>query len=82
MLMLFCFHFRANPADAITLALEMEFGLGASWHHFSSIFLSGAWHTPHQKDTLLDRLCNTLWECQISGQRPFQVHNGSHWKMN
>lgn len=34
----------------------MEFGIAASWHCFSSIFLSGAWHLPHQKDTLLDRL--------------------------
>lgn len=62
MLRLFRFCFHANLADAITLALETERGHAASWHCFSSIFLSGAWHVPHQKDTLLDGLCNTLWE--------------------
>lgn len=59
---LFCLHSRASPADAMALALGMEVGIAASWRCLSSIFLPGAWHTPHQKDTLLSSalLCSPL----------------------
>lgn len=66
---------HASAADAITSALGTQRGTPASWHRFTGIFLSGAWHLPpHQSDTppSVATLCG---KTQITWQHPFQVHN-------
>lgn len=67
---LFCLHSHASPADATALALGMEVGIAASWRCLSSIFLPGAWHTPHQKDTLLSSplLCSPRKVATLCGK--------------
>lgn len=78
-----CFVSTSMPALLMPLPWLWKRSLGSQPAGAASAafsFLEPGIH--HTKKTLSSIGCNTLWENQITWQCPFQVHNGSHWKMN